>query len=102
MITEEARVRIYCKLGEVLGVENAAALVALRVGPGADLVTRSDLDLFETRIERRLSEIESRMDRRVADVLVGVVGRRYALALGVTTVIAGLPPDVELTTWEAA
>jgi hypothetical protein len=68
MINEASRVRFYHKLAETLGVEEAALLMTLRMGPGSDLATRDDLDAIEARIGRRLAEVESRVDRRLLEL----------------------------------
>ncbi len=63
MIDEAQRLRFYCKLGEALGVEEAATLVTLWFGAEPELVSKDDLSSLRKEMEQRVArEVDSMCD----------------------------------------
>jgi hypothetical protein len=69
-VDERARHRLFLKLEEVLGSEEAGTLMAhLPLGGSADLATKSDLriglDSLEERLTLRMESLEHRLSARM-------------------------------------
>ncbi len=72
MSVHEERVQLRSRLEELVGVSGADILLDRPPGGWGDLVTKSDLDLrfaaSEAHIDRKLVELESRLDQRFATI----------------------------------
>ncbi len=65
-LEERSRNRLYNRLREVLGQDEASDLMALLPPVGwADVATKHDLDQLEARIDARLGTLESRLEAKM-------------------------------------
>lgn len=100
-ISEEARLEMYKKLEEVLGMPHAATLVeSLPPGGGDQLATkqdlallRRDLDVVETRLEAKIdsskAELVGRMNDLQRNLFLGVLTVQVAFLSIVLAVVQG-------------
>jgi hypothetical protein len=79
-VTEESRHRLYERLEEVLGPEQAATLMEHLPPVGwADVATRRDLDQLEERLSLRMDLLDSKLRQEMAAVRTEVAGVRVEL-----------------------
>lgn len=65
-LEERSRNRLYNRLQEVLGPDEANDLMALLPPVGwADVATKHDLDQLESRIDARFSTLEARLESKM-------------------------------------
>ena len=87
-VTEETRHRLYRRLEEVLGLEEATTLMELvpPVGWG-DVATTRDLDALELRVDRGLDRGLRGVERAMRLQLYWFIGATWS-ALGVAVAVA--------------
>lgn len=84
-LEEQARNRLYNRLQEVLGSDEASELMALLPPVGwADVATKQDLKQMEDRIDAKLSRLETKMFRSIlianSTSLLTMAGLAFAAA----------------------
>lgn len=98
MIEERARIALHQRLDELLGLDEAATLMAHLPPVGwADVATRRDLELLEMKLEGSIDRLRAEMYQALATqtrtiiltmagMMVGTVGSSAGLAVAIARV----------------
>ena len=95
-ISEESRHRLYLRLEEVLGSEEASVLMEHLPPVGwAEVATKRDIDALAVVTKRDLDALESRMDLKLESVASRIEGR-------LDRELRGVDRELRLMTWRLA
>ena len=73
-VSEESRHRLYGRLEEVLGHDEATTFMAMVRPQGwDDVATKADLDRLETSLRADLELLEARLETRIANTVNGAI-----------------------------
>ena len=90
-VTEESRHRLYQRLEEILGQEQATTLMEHLPPIGwADVATKRDLDHLEERIDARIDALEARIGPRVDSLEARIDHVAEATSLRMDALASGL------------
>jgi len=90
MISEQARHRLYSRLGEVLGSDEAATLMGYLPPLGwGDVATRDDLRLLEARLDAKLADVRGAIASQNRNLFVSMLTLQLT-ALGLFVAAAHL------------
>jgi hypothetical protein len=83
-IDEQSRHKMYRRLEEVLGADEARTLMEYPVG-WADVATKRDLEHLETVLRTEMGAVEARLDARLQDALRAQTFRFMTFVTGLVT-----------------
>ncbi len=100
-IDERSRHRLYLRLEEVLGQEEATVLMEHLPPVGwAEVATKRDLDTLRAEIELKLEAVEGRMDarleRRLTELSDRLTARMIAVNSATVVLLGGLMAALKL------